>query len=116
MLFESYELNFLSAFLFTLLIEGIIVYYLYNPDKKTTKIKKLIPVIIFVNLITLPLVWFVFPLFFLEYTSFIILAELFAFIAEALLYSYFFRLNIKEALKISFLANLASFLFGFLFF
>lgn len=118
MLFKQYELNFIFALFLTLLIEGIVVYLLLNrfPVKTKIELKKLIRTIVIVNAVTLPFVWFVFPALISNYLLFISIAELFAFIAEALLYSHLLKLNIREALKISFAANLASFLIGFVFF
>lgn len=75
-----------------------------------------VPAIIFASLLTLPFVWFVFYDFIKDRTTFAVVAELWAWLAEALFYGLFFRIDYKRALTLSFLLNLFSFLVGLLIF
>ena len=109
---SSYFLSFSLAYFLTLIIEGIIVWFFL---RKTISITKLLLAIIVANTITLPFVWFFFP-FLSDYLTFLIISELFAFIAEALLYFKILKLKLINAVKISLIANLVSFLIGFFLF
>jgi hypothetical protein len=65
------------------------------------------------NALTLPYVWFVFPYLFLSsFTLAVVIAEFFAFLAEAVFYKLFLKLTWKQALIISLIANLVSFILG----
>ena len=67
------------------------------------------------NTLTHPLVWFVFPLLWpkIGWTATTALAELFAFAAEAVAYSYLFpKLGWKRAALASFICNALSFAAG----
>ncbi len=75
---------------------------------------RIIPWIILANLLTVPVVWFLFPLLPLEWLALTILSETFAVISEALLlyWTNKTRLLLKEAAILSLLMNLGSFLAG----
>ena len=68
--------------------------------------------IVAVNLITLPIVWSIFPRLPMGGYLVIPLAELFAFIAEMLILSVFLKLPVKTTAQLSFVMNLSSFLLG----
>lgn len=58
---------------------------------------------------TLPFVWFIFPLLWLEYILQLMLSEIFAFLAEAALYKYLFNnIDWSRALLVSFICNVLS--------
>jgi hypothetical protein len=71
---------------------------------------------IFASLFTLPYIWFVFYDFIKDRTTFAVVAELWAWLAEAVFYRYFFRIGFGRSLVFSFLLNLFSFAVGLLLF
>ncbi len=104
------ELNFLQAYAFTLAIETAALLFLLRREYGAGLIAGNS---IMANSLTLPLVWFAFPLLGLGYPIQIALSELFAFAAEAGAYFILFRkIGWKKAAGISLAANAASFLAG----
>lgn len=102
--------SFLIALAFTLIIELLIATLYF----KIAKIPlKLLHWVLLINLITLPFVWFLFPLIW-QTTIAVIIGELFAFITEPIMLHYFSKKRVvwKHAIILCFLANLASFLIG----
>jgi len=99
---------FLKAYIFTIIIETIIINLLSNRSIWLNTI-----VSILMNTITLPFVWFVFP--FLIYDKYIclVISEIFAFIIEATFLELLLLKNWKGGI-IAFIANQGSFLFGLL--
>lgn len=63
---------------------------------------------------TLPYVWFVFPALFASRLPYIIAAESFAVLAEALIYLMVLRIPLKEAFLLSLACNALSFGLGLL--
>jgi hypothetical protein len=62
---------------------------------------------------TLPYVWFLFPSFFEEnYTAYLWASESFVVVVEMSILSYFLKLNLKNGLLLSSIANLASYSIG----
>jgi|SRR3989344_2097777 len=108
-----YEDLFLKALILTLLIEipivAIITKLLF---KSKLKIWKIIFIGACASILTLPYVWFIFPKYILDYTAYLIVAELFAFLFETIFYWQTLELRFDKALLISLLANLISFLIG----
>ena len=70
--------------------------------------------VIVASVMTLPYVWFVYYDFIKDRTTFAVVSELWAWLAEALFYKYYFRTGLKRVLAFSFLLNLFSFLVGLL--
>lgn len=68
----------------------------------------------FISVLTLPFVWFVFPNIINNYILYVVIAEVFAVGAEGIFYRFFLKINWWQAIVISFICNLASFLFGLL--
>jgi len=110
----SYELNFLKALLLTLAIELAVGLIIRKVDRKFKAIplNKFVAGILFASTLTLPYVWLLFPIFFRNHLEFTIIAELFAFIMEALFYRFFFDFPWKTSLFFSFSLNLVSFVVG----
>jgi len=104
--------DFIFSYFLTLLIEIPIFFHLSN--KKFSK--NLLFKLILINSITLFIIWFLFPLLNLDYSIQISLSELFVFLVESLLFIFLINLKLKDAIKISFIANLISFLIGFILF
>ncbi|MBX4190060.1 hypothetical protein KW791_02075 [Candidatus Parcubacteria bacterium] len=105
-----YVHHFLVALLLTVVAETLIVaVFIFKIYR--LKLKNIIATSIVVNVLTLPYVWFVFP-FLTSRTSALVIAEIFAWVVEAILYKIFLKLSFKQALIVSFVANLASYLLG----
>ncbi|MEM4207999.1 MAG: hypothetical protein QW153_00230 [Candidatus Bilamarchaeaceae archaeon] len=104
-------MNFLLAYITTLLLESAVLiillqsYYSYLAIFRNSFIA---------NTFTIFFVWFFFPLF-LPYFYSIIASEIFAFVVEAFLYSRLFNLEIRKCFLISFIANFTSFIVWFIF-
>ncbi|MBS3067390.1 hypothetical protein J4450_01700 [Candidatus Micrarchaeota archaeon] len=106
------QLDFFQAYLVTISVESILLYMFLG---RRYVVHLLVGNSILVNTITLPFVWFFFPLIKLDYTTRIIVAEFFAFIAETILYLKLFKkLRFFDAVYISFFCNLCSFILGFI--
>src|SRR5689334_19828784 len=111
----QYELVFLKALLFTILAElvaGIIFRFLetqlsFFRKKVLGKIAwwQFVVVIMMATVMTLPYVWFIFPYAFAPKIVFQVVAELFAWLMEAIFYIFCFRLKAKEALVFSLVLN-----------
>ncbi len=100
--------GFLAALIFTLGIELPVAGFLL----KKWNIPRRWFLILFINLITLPFVWFIFP-FFSNLILVVGLGELFAFTAEAIFYMYALQkdgLTKPQAIILSLAANAGSFL------
>ena len=98
-------MEWITAFALTLGIEYVVV-SLFLKDWH----KAIVPVII-VNVVTHPLVWFVWPSL-LPLPYWIIGAELFAFLAETVMYRYLLKIDWEKAVIFSLAANMASYLAG----
>lgn len=103
---------FFIALLVTLILE-LLVALIYVSVKKLPK--KILKSVLLVNFITLPIVWFIFPLY--EYPMMaILLAEIFAFIFEGF-FLYLLNkkhLSLRKAFVLSILMNLLSLAVGFI--
>ncbi len=110
-------LNFPGAYFLTLALE-IPVVFLFLRNERGQKGPKALPLWKIVlggalaSTLTLPFVWFVFPLIPLPYAAWLGLAEVFAFASEAVFYALFFKISWKKAALISLCANLFSFCAG----
>jgi len=107
-------LGFVLAYIFTVVIETVILLAIFSD--KGFPCALMIRNSLIVNTMTLPFVWFVFPILLgtsLGYAAQFASSELFAFAGEALLYWKLFpSLKLKDAVIASFVCNLFSFLFG----
>lgn len=101
----------------TIIIEMFVLYlcmrFLYKIPVHQTKTYKII-IAGFISAFTLPFVWFVFPNLQLDYFIYVIISELFALMIEMIFYKYFFNISWKKSFVISFICNLASYVFGLL--
>ena len=107
-------LGFPGAYALTLALEVPVVFLFLHGEKKLRAIPlwKILLGGALASTITLPFVWFVFPLIPLPYAAWLGLAEAFAFGAEAVFYALFFKISWKKAALMSLCANLISFLAG----
>jgi hypothetical protein len=101
---------FLKALLLTLILEMMVAFVYLKLAKKKLRV---LFIVIIGNLVTLPVVWFLLPLF-LNVGASIIAGELFAFVTEAmillLVFPQWFRPS--GALLLSFMMNIMSLLVG----
>ncbi|MBU6500464.1 MAG: hypothetical protein KGJ89_01370 [Patescibacteria group bacterium] len=115
-LMAGYLHSWLFPFFFTITTETIILWLfvrkIFHINGRDLPLTIVIAAGIFANGFTHPQVWFVFPFIFQSYTIAIVIAELFAFIAEAIFYNIFLKITIKRALIVSLSANAFSFLAG----
>ena len=103
-------MDFAQAYALTLFLETVLLFLLLRNryPAKTILFNSLI-----VNTLTLPAVWFLFPLLGLNYAFYLFVAEGFAFGAEALLYALLFeKIDWRVAVFCSFACNLLSFAVG----
>ncbi len=101
--------EFLVSVFITLLLE-LLITAIYCGIKK--KPKGLIKLVFIGNLITLPIVWFVFPLLKIIPIISVLLSELFAVIAEGYILYKFGGLTLKQSLILSAINNTISVILG----
>jgi hypothetical protein len=110
----SYGTYFIIAVLLTLVVEIPILFltakYLIKVKIRT---KEILYWGFFVSLFSLPYLWFVFPLF-ITSSNYILIGEVLVITIETIIFLKVFKINIKKALILSLLANLASYLAGVL--
>lgn len=108
----SYGLYFLLSVLTTLVIEVPVLFlvskYLLKAKIRT---KEVLYWGVLVNLLSLPYLWFVFPLF-IPARYYILIGEILVFLIEAVVLSQALKISFKNTLIMSFPANLASYLAG----
>jgi len=112
-----YLYAFLRAWTVTIGVETLVLIWLFkNPLKEQlVGIKLLVITSVFASSLTLPYVWFVFPLAFSgRYSVSLGFSELFAFAIEAIFYKVFLKLSLRNAFIVSFIANACSFGLGYI--
>jgi hypothetical protein len=114
-----YEYKFLLSLLFTIIVETIVlilvVRHVYTIDKSKISNSMLIFLGVFCSFATLPYLWFIIPLFIKSRFLFSLVGEILIVLIESIFYFLILRIDIKKAITISLICNLASFLFGLLF-
>ncbi len=110
-----YEIIFLLSLGLTLLIEGIIaIFFLHVINRKEKfKIWKIIFVELIGSSLTLPYLWFIFPIFFRERFWFLLIGETFVVITEMMIYYQLLSIGFKESISISIIKNSFSFLLSY---
>lgn len=111
---SSYVELFVGALIITEILELVATLIFLFLSKTSKKLKALLFVFI-VNLISVPIVWFIFPLFKLGTTITIISSEIFVFFFEGYFLYLFLKRNFsfKKALLLSFINNFFSMFIGF---
>ena len=100
-------IDFIRAYFLTIIIEWTILYLILKNKQNEKFITRNA---IIASSLTLPFVWFVFPLLGFTWAIQTALAELFAFLVEAVLYRFLFNgINWKDAILASLLCNSTSF-------
>lgn len=108
----AYEQSFLISLLVTLLIEiPIVFFFVYSIYKRKEKFDIIFSGIL-ASVLTLPYFWFILPYYISDRITYIVLGELVVIIIEAFIYFRLLKLKLRQAILISFLANLASTLIG----
>ncbi|MFH1221723.1 MAG: hypothetical protein V1492_01425 [Candidatus Micrarchaeota archaeon] len=104
------QLQFIQAYFLTILLETVLLFLLL---RNRYPAKAILFNSLIVNTLTLPAVWFLFPLLGLSYAFYLFVAEGFAFSAEAVLYALLFeKIDWRVAVFCSFTCNLLSFAVG----
>jgi hypothetical protein len=99
-------LDFASAYALAIAVETVALFLLLRKEYRATLIVRNS---IIANTLTLPFVWFAFPLLPLSWFAYTALAELFAFSAEATAYKLLFKKMVwKKAVLVSLVCNLLS--------
>ena len=108
-----YEYRFLLSLITTIVIEAIVlVLFLY----KKRQLRKILFVNGIISSLTLPYLWFIYPLFISNHFWYVLSGEIIVVIIEAIILKELLELYVLESLKISFIANLVSYVIGTLFF
>ncbi|HIP47207.1 MAG TPA: hypothetical protein EYG95_06580 [Campylobacterales bacterium] len=116
MIQTAYEYDFLKSLLLTIMIEFsvlimIVKYYL----KKPVTWDRLLFAGIFPSFSTLPYLWFVLPIFFInDFTAYVWVGEISVTLVEIIILFFLLKLTWKEAFLLSVSANISSYGIGLL--
>ena len=116
-LHNNYFIQFIQSRLLTIFLETIILFLFCKLFLKDNDLKnwKIILTWILASTITLPILWFVFPLFIYKWTMFVIFGELFVTIVEVVVIKYLLKIKRSKAILSSIVCNLFSALIWFYF-
>ncbi len=105
--------TFFIAMVLTLILE-LIVAFIYGSITLARTSKKLLSSVSVANIISLPIVWFIFPLLRIKPLEILLLGELFVFVFEGYFIHWLNRdiLTLKRSFVLSILMNLASLVIG----
>lgn len=113
---QQYETQFLFSLFLTVAVETAVLFILLRKLAKVQAKKVPGAQIVFSGVLasaaTLPYVWFVLPAFFGSFQSFVLVSELFAVVAETVMYFFLLRQGLKTSFLLSLACNAASFLLG----
>ena len=104
-------ISFVISLIITMILE-LIVASIYISKKQLSK--RILLFVLLANLISLPIMWFVFPALLKNTSLFLLISEIFVFLLESLILYYFNKreLNLKQSFLLSFYMNIVSFLIG----
>ncbi len=113
---KSYFIQFLQSRLLTIILETIILFFLCKLffKKENIKNKKIILAWILASTITLPILRFVLPYFFQNWTAYTIFGEIFVSILEIIIIKYLLNIKWTNAIIASIVCNLFSVIIGLL--
>ena len=113
-----YEILFLKSLALTIIIETIvmIIFFRFITRTKEVEISKILATGFIASFATLPYLWFIFANFFDQKIWYIITAESFAILAEAVIIFVILRVKILKSTICSLTCNMISFLIGLLIF
>lgn len=111
-----YEKLFLISLILTVVIETLVLFvllrFLFKIRSSRISNKKIIFTGLVASGLTLPYLWFIFPRF-LNATYYIYPGEILVILAEMFLIKYLLEIKYWKAILISIIANVASFILGF---
>lgn len=110
-----YVHRFLTSLVFTDVIETMVLILLvrFVLRNHAIQIRQMLFAGLYASFSTIPYVWFIFPFLLVwPLNVFILFAEAFAFIVEAILYRVLLKLDWKWAFLVSFVCNLVSYVLG----
>jgi hypothetical protein len=109
--------RFLMALVITIAVEVLVVFLLARLAFGLSDVSgwRIVLSAILASSVTLPLLWFVFPMF-IAPRYFVFVGELLVFVIEAILYKVLLRTSFGRAAALSFVANALSFLLGLIIF
>lgn len=112
-----YETRFLSSLLLTSLVEVPIVFlivrYVFERKKKKTDILFVLFTALIASMLTLPYLWFVLHPY-IDARLYVEWGEFWVFVAESIIYWQILKRKIWEAVILSLVANVSSYLIGYL--
>lgn len=108
----TYEQSFITSLAITLLVEIPIVFLLVKYVYKKIDKKGIIFASIVASALTLPYLWFILPFYLSDRMMYLIFGELIVLTVEALVYLRVLGLSFKQAMAVSFFANLISTVVG----
>jgi len=110
----TYELSFLFSLILTLIVEIPIVFLMVRYINKAIDKLNIILSGALASTLTLPYFWFVMPAYVSNRMLYIVIGESLIILIEALIYYRLLKLKFTQALLVSFIANLASVIVGYL--
>ena len=112
----NYELDFLRSLVLTIVIETAVLLFLTRTVYKLHKIKLWVIIIAgtTASFATLPYMWFILPMFIKSGAAYKIVSEFSAVVLESFILLGFLRTKYLQALMMSLICNLTSFLVGVL--
>jgi hypothetical protein len=112
----SYGLLFFFSLLFTISIEIVVLLFVIKKIFKIeVKTKEIFYWGLFVNLFSLPYLWFVFP-FFISPDNYVLIGEILIILIESLILLKVLRIKFKKVVFLSIIANITSYLVGLMIF
>ena len=108
----SYGFFFFLSLLLTLAVEiPALLFFAKYLLKIKSQAKEILYWGVFVNLFSLPYLWFVFPLFISSH-NYILIGEILVVLIETIILLKVLKINFKNAFILSLIANVASYLAG----
>ena len=110
---KIYELDFLYSLLYTMAVEGVVLYLLLTYLlKKELNLKDILFLSIFPSMATLPYLWFLLPYLVHDFTLYRWISEIFAVVVESFILSYILKVKLQKGFILSLVANLISYFTG----
>lgn len=107
-----YERAFLLSLCITLAIETPIVFLIAWYKYKIREWYSILFAGLLATVLTLPYLWFVLPVFVGDRVTYLIVGEVLVFVVEVLVYHWVLGVSFRQALVLSFVANMASAILG----
>ncbi|MFA6252206.1 MAG: hypothetical protein WCX74_02290 [Candidatus Paceibacterota bacterium] len=108
----TYGFFFFLSLLLTLAVELPIIFFLVKIlSKEKIRTKEILYWGSFASLFSIPYLWFIFPLFFSSH-NYILIGEFLVVLIEAFIYVKGLKVSFKNAIVLSIVANIASYLLG----